>query len=177
MLIPWYVWGTRVHQVNNFEYKYGDNSVLWCISNVHHYTICYYYSTFFVCLQSAWTRTRAPPQASCYTHLQSRIHARKHTYRRLERQNNVNNVCVCVQRCCVLHYPIILSGAAAAQAGILTTASGPTCTATRQRGPRDQCYGGRSASVLRQAALHFRKLVLKRPTNNYTVYKWFYFNK
>jgi len=37
---------------------------------------------------------------------------------------------VCVQRCCVLHYPIILSGAAAAQAGILTTASGPTCTAT-----------------------------------------------
>jgi len=85
---------------------------------------------------------------------------------------------VCVQRCCVLHYPIILSGAAAAQAGILTTASGPTCTATDGSAARAisaTVTAVRPSSGRRRctSANSFRK----DQQNNYIVYKLFYFDK
>lgn len=95
--------------------------------------ILYYHSTLvsvFTVQMNADTRT---PQAPCHTHTHSRARTltHKNTHRRTERWNNANNVSVRVSaaRLCVRHYPIILSGAGAAQAGILTTASVPTCTA------------------------------------------------
>ncbi len=127
MVIPWCVWGTREHHVNQLEHDSGDNTVPW-----------YYHSTFvsvFTEQMNADTRAGLVSRA----HSRALSHAHKHTHRRTERGNNANNVsvCVCVSAAllCVRHYPIILSGAAAAQAGILTTASGPSCTATRVHAP------------------------------------------
>lgn len=122
MVIPWCVWGTREHHVNHLEHDSGDNTVPW-----------YYHSTFvsvFTVQLNADTRT---PQASCHTHTHADSHTRTNTH--IDGQSawitRIMSVCVSAALLCVRHYPIILSGAAAAQAGILTTASGPTCTATR----------------------------------------------
>lgn len=124
-VIPWCVRGTREHRVHHLEHDSGDNTSRGTTTVL-----------LLVCLQRRWTQTRArrrPRVTHTHAHSHTHTHAHKHTHRRTERGDNANNVGVRVSAAllCVRHYPIILSGAAAAQVGILTTASGPTCTATR----------------------------------------------